>query len=67
MRSPRKKSVYSVNPLYYSIPDKYFGQKPQRFAKPRAVWPNGFLWKTIDTKNITQYPHLDFTNLCHTK
>jgi len=38
--------------LFYSIPDKYFGQKPQRFAKHRAVWPNGFFWKIIVHKNI---------------
>jgi len=32
----------------YSIPDKYFGQKPQRFGKPQRFRTNGFFWITIE-------------------
>jgi hypothetical protein len=33
--------------VIYSIPDKYFGQKPLRFAKPLRFRAQGFFWNTI--------------------
>jgi len=35
--------------MIYSIPDKYVGQKPRRFTKPRRFRTQGFFWNTIDT------------------